>query len=119
MRPLSRLARLSALGFLEQLAELQPSRESRFAAEGSNLAIHLKEGFLRQFFGFGCVSHHAQAQGISAPAVQPVEVFKRSPIALLGSPDGFRLVQLFAFAAYRPPSALQTVYPREYSRAVC
>jgi len=62
----------------------------------------LKEGFLRQLFGFGCVRHHAQAQGINTPAVRPVEVFKRSPIALPGSPDGFRLVQFFAFAAYRP-----------------
>ncbi len=108
-----RLSRLLERGFPQRLLAqahqhhvhtqpVQPSGESRFAAEGSNLAKQPKKGFLCQFFGLGCVFHHAQAQGIYTRTVQPVEALKCRLIALLGPADSFRLGQLFSFAALCP-----------------
>jgi hypothetical protein len=61
-----------------------------------NFAQQEQKGFLSQIFRFGGVSYHAQAYGIHAPAMQPVEAFKHGPIAIAGSPDGLRFTQLTA-----------------------
>jgi len=39
---------------------VQPGRESRFAAKGSNLPKQLKKCFLGQIFGLGGIGNHAQ-----------------------------------------------------------
>src|ERR1700752_4365259 len=81
---------------------VQPGRESRFAAEGANLAVELQEGFLRQILGFGRIRSHAQTERVDAPLVLLVEILKGLGIALLASLDGFGFVKLVAL----PPSFL-------------
>ena len=53
-----------------------------------NFAEQLQEGFLGQILCFRRIAHHAQAQGVHAPAVHAIDEFERLGIALLGQPDG-------------------------------
>jgi hypothetical protein len=61
-----------------------------------NFAEQEQEGFLSQILCFRRISYHAETYRINAPAMQPVEVFKHTPIAVAGSLDGFRFAQLIA-----------------------
>src|SRR6266550_4797182 len=75
---------------------VQPSREGRFATKRVNFAEQEQEGFLSQILCFRRIAYHAETYRIHASAMQSVEVFKHTTIAVAGSLDGFRFAQLIA-----------------------
>ena len=77
---------------------MQPGRKRRLAAEGADLAEELQERFLHQVFRVRRVTHHAQAQGVDAAAVEFVQKLKRRSVSGLSQTDGFRLSQRYRLA---------------------
>jgi hypothetical protein len=53
----------------------------------------LQESFLHQVLGIGWVTHHAQAKGVNAAAVQVIQKFKGRSTPSLREADGFRFGQ--------------------------
>jgi hypothetical protein len=68
---------------------VKPGGKGRLSPEGGDLAVELQERFLGQVLCVGGVSHHPQAQGVYAPAMQPVDALKSSGITLLCPSDRF------------------------------
>ncbi len=73
---------------------VQPCGEVRVAAEGRELAVNLKEGFLGKIFGQGEVPDDAHADGKDALLVTFVNLRECLMIAGLGASYQFSLVLL-------------------------
>lgn len=71
---------------------MEPGGEIGVTAEGSELAMDLKEGFLGQVFGQGEVAHNAHADGEDAFLVALVDFCERLMISSLSAGHEFGLV---------------------------
>ena len=60
---------------------MKPGRESRLAAETTDLAVELDEDFLRQILGLGRVGSHPQAQAVDAARVARVQLLEGRRVA--------------------------------------
>src|ERR1700722_20802956 len=78
---------------------MEPRGKSRFASKSVNFAEQQHEGLLREIFGLGGIFYHAHANGIDAPAMQPVQLLEHSVIAILGTLDNFCFSQIIFVCA--------------------
>ena len=69
---------------------VQPGRESRFSAEGADLAEQLQEGFLQQILGVRRITHHTQTEGVNAATMHLIKKVERRSVPGLRQADGFR-----------------------------
>jgi hypothetical protein len=80
---------------------MQPRRERRLTAEGSNLAEQLQECFLCQVLGFGGVRGHTKTKRVNAPLMPLIKGLKRLGVSLLGPFNGFGLIEFACLSSSR------------------
>lgn len=70
---------------------VEPGGERGIAAEGSDLAVKLEEGFLGQILRLCHVAHHAEAEGVDAAFVESINLGKGIVVAGLGASKHIRI----------------------------